>query len=134
MYKQLYEQINYSFRDENILDLVFTHKSSGEKNNERLEFLGDSILGAVISEELYNRFTNISEGELTRIRAVLVNGSTLIKKGKELDLLALAKLSKAAKNLSDLEDSSILGTIFEALVGGIYLDSSWHETLSLIHI
>ena len=132
MYKQLYEKINYSFRDENILDLVFTHKSSGEKNNERLEFLGDAILGAVISEELYNRFTNINEGDLTRIRAALVKGTTLIKKGKELDLLALAKLSKAAKNLSDLEDSSILGTIFEALVGGIYLDSSWSETKAVI--
>ena len=132
MYKQLYEKINYSFRDENILDLVFTHKSSGEINNERLEFLGDAILGAVISEELYNRFTNINEGDLTRIRAALVKGTTLIKKGKELDLLALAKLSKAAKNLSDLEDSSILGTIFEALVGGIYLDSSWSETKAVI--
>ena len=132
MYKKLYEQINYSFKNEDILDLVFTHKSSGENNNERLEFLGDAILGAVISEELYNRFTNINEGELTRIRASLVKGSTLIKKGKELELLGLAKLSKAAKNLSDLEDSSILGTIFEALVGGIYLDSSWSETKAVI--
>ena len=63
MYKKLYERINYSFKDEDILDLVFTHKSSGKKNNERLEFLGDAILGAVISEELYNRFSNISEGD-----------------------------------------------------------------------
>ena len=86
MYKKLYERINYSFKDEDILDLVFTHKSSGKKNNERLEFLGDAILGAVISEELYNRFSNISEGDLTRIRAALVNGSTLTKKGRELDL------------------------------------------------
>ena len=132
MYARLYEQINYSFKNENILNLVFTHKSSGENNNERLEFLGDAILGAVISEELYNRFTNINEGELTRIRASLVKGSTLIKKGKEPELLGLAKLSKAAKNLSDLEDSSILGTIFEALVGGIYLDSSWCETKAVI--
>ena len=82
MYKKLYERINYSFKDEDILDLVFTHKSSGKKNNERLEFLGDAILGAVISEELYNRFSNISEGDLTRMRAALVNGSTLTKKGK----------------------------------------------------
>ena len=132
MYKKLYEQINYSFKNEDILNLVFTHKSSGENNNERLEFLGDAILGAVISEELYKRFTNINEGELTRIRASLVKGTTLIKKGKELELLGLAKLSKAAKNLSDLEDSSILGTIFEALVGGIYLDSSWSETKAVI--
>ena len=79
MYKKLYEQINYSFKNEDILDLVFTHKSSGENNNERLEFLGDAILGAVISEELYNRFTNISEGELTRIRASLVRGTTSYK-------------------------------------------------------
>ena len=53
MYKKLYEKINYSFKNENILDQVFTHKSSGEKNNERLEFLGDAILGAVISCLLY---------------------------------------------------------------------------------
>ena len=132
MYKKLYEQINYSFKNEDILDLVFTHKSSGENNNERLEFLGDAILGAVISEELYNRFTNINEGELTRIRASLVRGTTLMKKGKELELLGLTKLSKAAKNLSDLENSSILGTIFEALVGGIYLDSSWDEAKVVI--
>ena len=132
MYEKLYEQINYSFKNENILNLVFTHKSSGKINNERLEFLGDSILGAVISEELYNRFTSISEGELTRIRASLVKGTTLIKKGKELELLGFAKLSKAAKNISDLEDSSILGTIFEALIGGIYLDSSWDETKAVI--
>ena len=78
MYERLYEQINYSFKNENILNLVFTHKSSGKINNERLEFLGDSILGAVISEELYNRFKSISEGELTRIRASLVKGTTLI--------------------------------------------------------
>ena len=77
MYKKLYERINYSFKDEDILDLVFTHKSSGKKNNERLEFLGDAILGAVISEELYNRFSNISEGDLTRIRAALVNLSLI---------------------------------------------------------
>jgi ribonuclease-3 len=132
MYKKLYEQINYSFKNEDILDLVLTHKSSGESNNERLEFLGDAILGAVISEELYNRFTNISEGELTRIRASLVRGTTLMKKGRELELLSLAKLSKAAKNLSDLENSSILGTIFEALVGGIYIDSSWDEAKVVI--
>ena len=132
MYEKLYEQINYSFKNENILNLVFTHKSSGKINNERLEFLGDSILGAVISEELYNRFTSISEGELTRIRASLVKGTTLIKKGKELELLGFAKLSKAAKNISDLEHSSILGTIFEALIGGIYLDSSWDETKTVI--
>ena len=77
MYKQLYGKINYSFKNENILDQVFTHKSSGEKNNERLEFLGDAILGAVISEELYNRFSNLNEGELTRIRASLVKLSLI---------------------------------------------------------
>tara|TARA_B100001989_G_C24445691_1_gene416331 strand:+ start:14 stop:667 length:654 start_codon:yes stop_codon:yes gene_type:complete len=132
MYQNLYEQINYFFKNEKILDLVFTHKSYGHKNNERLEFLGDAILGAVISEELYGRFADINEGDLTRIRASLVKGTTLIKKGKELELLSFAKLSKAAKNLSELENSSILETIFEALVGGIYLDSSWNDVKEVI--
>tara|TARA_B100001057_G_scaffold145241_1_gene145166 strand:- start:4461 stop:5114 length:654 start_codon:yes stop_codon:yes gene_type:complete len=132
MYQKLFEQINYSFKNNDILDLVFTHKSSGEINNERLEFLGDAILGAVISEDLYSRFNNINEGDLTRIRASLVKGTQLTKKGKDLDLLSLAKLSKAAKNLSDLENSSISETIFEALIGGIYLDSSWDEVKAVI--
>ena len=132
MYQKLYERINYSFKNKEILELVFTHKSIGNKNNERLEFLGDAILGAVLSEDLYNRFNDIQEGDLTRIRASLVNGSMLSQKGKDLGLLPLAKLSKAAKNLSDIEDSSISETIFEALIGGIYLDSSWHDVKAVI--
>jgi len=132
MYQKLYEQINYSFKNEEILELVFSHKSIGNQNNERLEFLGDAILGAVISEDLYNRFCDIQEGDLTRIRASLVKGSKLAEKGKDLGILSLAKLSKAAKNLSDIEGSSISETIFEALIGGIYLDSSWHDVRKVI--
>ena len=132
MYQKLYEQINYSFKNEEILELVLSHKSTGDKNNERLEFLGDAILGAVISEDLYNRFCDIQEGDLTRIRASLVKGSKLAEKGKDLGILSLAKLSKAAKNLSDIEGSSISETIFEALIGGIYLDSSWHDVKRVI--
>ena len=132
MYQKLYEQINYSFKNEEILELVLSHKSTGDKNNERLEFLGDAILGAVISEDLYNRFCDIQEGDLTRIRASLVKGSKLAEKGKDLGILSLAKLSKAAKNLSDIEGSSISETIFEALIGGIYLDSSWSDVKKVI--
>ena len=97
-----------------------------------MEFLGDAILGAVISEDLYNRFCDIQEGDLTRIRASLVKGSKLAEKGKDLGILSLAKLSKAAKNLSDIEGSSISETIFEALIGGIYLDSSWRDVKRVI--
>lgn len=132
MYEELSKKIGYTFNDKEILDLVFTHKSYGKKNNERLEFLGDSILGAVISEDLHNRFIDMQEGDLTRIRASLVRGEKLTIKAKELELLAHAKLSKAAKNLSNIEDSSILATIFEALIGGIYLDSSWVEVKKVI--
>ena len=80
--KEISRLLNYQFKNNRLLEEALTHSSaskSSKANNERLEFLGDSILGAVISEELYNRFTSISEGELTRIRASLVKGTTLIK-------------------------------------------------------
>ncbi|MEC9247838.1 MAG: ribonuclease III domain-containing protein, partial [Pseudomonadota bacterium] len=64
----------YNFKDETLFDLAVTHKSVSSKNNERLEFLGDAVLGFIISSEIVKRFPKATEGELTRIRAYLVNG------------------------------------------------------------
>ena len=81
---RLEKALNYSFSDRQLLDLALTHRSCGGKNNERLEFLGDSILNHLIAEALYRRFPRAREGELSRMRAALVRGATLAQVAREL--------------------------------------------------
>ena len=86
-YKDLQNRLGYAFKDEALLELALTHKSfSSISNNERLEFLGDSILNSIISEYLFIRFNNQKEGLLTRMRAYLVKAETLTLKAEELSL------------------------------------------------
>ena len=124
--KGLQIQLGYSFKDQNLLELALTHKSySNSLNNERLEFLGDSILNSIISEYLFSRFTNQKEGLLTRMRAFLVKAETLTIKAEELSLEQIIKLSKGTANLSKDRKNSILEGAFEAIVGAIFLDGGW---------
>ena len=125
-YKDLQTQLGYNFKDKELLELAFTHKSySNSQNNERLEFLGDSILNSVISKYLFDRFDNEKEGLLTRMRAFLVKAETLITKAEELLLDKYIKLSKGTANLSKERKNSILEDAFEALIGAIFIDGGW---------
>ena len=125
-FKNLQIQLGYSFKDQTLLELALTHKSySNILNNERLEFLGDSILNSIISEYLFSRFTNQKEGLLTRMRAFLVKAETLTIKAEELSLEQIIKLSKGTANLSKDRKNSILEGAFEAVVGAIFLDGGW---------
>lgn len=125
-YKDLQTQLGYNFKDKELLELAFTHKSySNNQNNERLEFLGDSILNSVISKYLFDRFDNEKEGLLTRMRAFLVKAETLITKAEELSLDKYIKLSKGTANLSKERKNSILEDAFEALIGAIFIDGGW---------
>ena len=125
-YKDLQIQLGYNFKDKELLELAFTHKSySNNQNNERLEFLGDSILNSVISKYLFDRFDNEKEGLLTRMRAFLVKAETLISKAEELSLDKYIKLSKGTANLSKERKNSILEDAFEALIGAIFIDGGW---------
>ena len=124
--KGLQIQLGYSFKDQNLLELALTHKSySNSLNNERLEFLGDSIFNSIISEYLFSRFTNQKEGLLTRMRAFLVKAETLTIKAEELSLEQIIKLSKGTANLSKDRKNSILEGAFEAVIGAIFLDGGW---------
>ena len=124
--KGLQIQLGYSFKDQNLLELALTHKSySNSLNNERLEFLGDSILNSIISEYLFSRFTNQKEGLLTRMRAYLVKAETLTIKAEELSLEQIIKLTKGTANLSKDRKNSILEGAFEAVIGAIFLDGGW---------
>ena len=84
--EKLQKNINYHFSDAALLKQALTHRSVNKNNNERLEFLGDSILGCVISHELYHRFPLVDEGQLSRLRSSLVRGQTLAKLAKTLNL------------------------------------------------
>ena len=126
--KKLESQICYEYKDINLLELALIHKSSNNKNNnERLEFLGDSILNLVISDYLYSNFTHVNEGLLTRMRSFIVKGDTLAKKASELGLLNFIKLSKGTANLSDQRKHSILEGSIESIIGSVYLDGGWAE-------
>jgi len=118
--------LGYTFQDEALIELALTHKSfSNISNNERLEFLGDSILNSIISEYLFIRFNTQKEGLLTRMRAYLVKAETLTIKAEELSLEKVVKLSKGTANLSKERKNSILEGAFEAVIGAIFIDGGW---------
>ena len=125
-YIDLQNQLGYTFKDEALIELALTHKSfSNISNNERLEFLGDSILNSIISEYLFSRFNTQKEGLLTRMRAYLVKAETLTIKAEELSLEKVVKLSKGTANLSKERKNSILEGAFEAVIGAIFIDGGW---------
>jgi len=122
-------KIKYIFKDLDLLNLALTHKSASQENNERLEFLGDSIIGFYISEELYSKNDKFDEGKLTQLRAKLVNRSLLNSLGKRLNLDKDLILGKGEK----VTDTSILGNAFEALVGAIYIDGGMEATKEVLN-
>lgn len=117
------ELFDYQFKDESLLNLALTHRSMGSKNNERLEFLGDSILGMVISSELFTRFPAEKEGVLTRLRSSLVKGETLSEISTELNLGDFIKLGSGELKSGGYRRASTLADALEAIIGAIYLDS-----------
>ena len=124
----LEQKIGYKFKDLNLLKLALTHKSFDNKNNnERLEFLGDSILNSCISKYLFSKFPEINEGLLTRIRSFVVKGETLSKKASELNIAQNIELSKGTANLSEHRKHSILEGSIESIIGAVFLDSNWQQ-------
>jgi ribonuclease-3 len=100
----------------------WAHERGGGRSNERLEFLGDAVLGLVVARWLFERQPDWSEGELTRLRASLVNGPSLAGRARELGLGRLVRLGKTERVSDGRDKDSILANCFEAVVGAIYLD------------
>ena len=126
--------INYTFNNQSHLLHAIQHKSFNKNlNNERLEFLGDSILNSVIAEYLFIKFPNYQEGVLTRARALLVKGSALTKKANQIGLDKVIKLSKGMINLSDDRKFSTLEGAFEAVIGAIFIDGGWENSKNVIY-
>ena len=127
---QLEKKINYNFKNKDLLKHALTHKTYAfEANiplefNERLEFLGDSILGFVVAEQLYRGNKYFSEGELTRRRSTLVNNSFLAKRARELELGRFLLFGKGEMRQNGDRNPTNLANALEALIGAVYLDSN----------
>ncbi len=114
--------LDYRFSDKNLVETALTHRSFGKVNNERLEFLGDSILGYLVADKLIERFVTAPEGSLSLMRSSLVNQSALASIARELDLGKCLRLGAGEKKTGGDRDS-ILADALEALIAAIYLDS-----------
>ncbi len=128
------ERIGYFFHDRELLLAALTHASGAStrvKSNERLEFLGDAILGLVVCEELYHRFPNQLEGELTRIKSLAVSRETCASVSASMHLQDCLFLGKGMKTQAKIP-SSLLSDVFEALVAAIYLDGGWERAREFI--
>lgn len=109
-------------RDSQLLIQALSHRSVGSRNNERLEFLGDSVLGYVISEDLYRRFPTADEGQLSRLRVSLVKGSALARLAREIELGEQLRLGSGERHGGGRRRDSILGDTLEAVLGAIAVD------------
>ncbi len=128
----LQEQLGYEFRDVSLLSRAVTHRSFGRNNNERLEFVGDGILDCVIALNLYNLYPDLSEGELSKMRASLVNQEGLAQIADLLNLGAYIFLGDGELKSGGRERPSILADCLEALFAAIVLDSSFENARQVI--
>lgn len=116
------------FKNSNLFEQVFTHRSylnetkENIQSNERIEFLGDSILSFIVSSYIFDKYQNMNEGQLTNLRSVITNTDSLYQAAKKLDLGKYLRLSKGEEESGGKNSKSILADTLEALIGGVYLD------------
>ena len=128
----LQQRLGYVFRDPALLKQALTHRSHGRPNNERLEFLGDSVLNCVVASLLYDTFTRIDEGDLSRVRANLVKQQSLHEIANRLDLGPLLKLGEGELKSGGARRPSILADGLEALFGAVLLDGGFDAARAVI--
>lgn len=131
---RLQKSLIYDFdSQQDLLVRALTHRSYSAENYERLEFLGDSLLGFIIADEIYERFPGVDEGHLTRLRASLVRQETLAELGRELELSKYLILGPGALKSGDQSRDSILSDVLEAIIGAIYLDGGMKQCRQFVH-
>ena len=124
--------LDYNFNDKNLLELALTHRSFQGKNNERLEFLGDSILNFIIAELLFKKFNALPEGDLSRLRSQLVKSATLSEIGILLNLGDYLILGEGELKSSGWRRPSILADSVEAIIGAVFIDGGIKASHNLI--
>jgi ribonuclease III len=123
--EKLQTQIGYVFNQASLLQQALTHRSFSGVNNERLEFLGDSVLNFIIAHQLFNRFNKLAEGDLSRLRAQLVKEASLAEIAFELNLGDILKLGEGELKSAGWRRPSILADALEAIIGAVYLDGGF---------
>lgn len=131
-FKKLCQRLDYTFADWDLLACALTHRSAGDRNNERLEFLGDALLGCVIAEVLFAKFPRADEGQLSRLRASLVRRETLAALARTLQLGDYLVLGPGELKSGGYTRASILSDALEAVFGAIYLDGSFQDCRRVI--
>ncbi len=121
-FSPLCRALGYDFADPGLLRIALTHRSAATIHNERLEFLGDALLGFITGEVLYQRFPEAREGELTRLRSTLVRRETLAAIARELEVGRYLVLGEGEARRGERRRDSILANTLEAIIGAIYLD------------
>ena len=137
-FKPLTEKLGVEVKDE-FLELAFTHRSFAYENgaletNERLEFLGDSVLGLIVTEELYTRYPELDESRLSPLRSGIVNMRALADIARSLDLGQYIRLGKGEEVTNGRDKNSLLADALEALIGAIYLDKGFAESTRVVRL
>jgi ribonuclease-3 len=131
------EQIEHRFADPELLARAMAHRSwvaesPGSSSNERLEFLGDAVLGLVVTDHIYRAYPSLPEGELAKVRASVVSAAALAEVAEELRLGEFVLLGKGEDLSGGREKPSILADALEAVIGAVYLDGGWDAASALI--
>lgn len=130
--RRLEAALGHGFGRPELLRQALTHRSFGSPHNERLEFLGDSVLNCAVAGYLYQRFADLKEGELSRLRASLVRQETLVDIAQGLELGDLLRLGEGELKSGGARRPSILADALEAIVGAIYVDAGFDAARSVI--
>jgi ribonuclease-3 len=128
----LEQRLGYAFRDPALLSRALTHRSHGAEHNERLEFVGDAVLNCVVAAALYRRFPQVPEGDLSRMRANLVNRDCLLLRAQDLGMSGLVRLGEGEVKSGGASRPSILADATEALFGAIFLDGGFEAAREAI--
>ena len=130
--ERLFKALGYCFVDHSLLLTALSHRSVGKENNERFEFLGDSLLNFIIAEALFKQFPDAHEGDLTRLRASLVKGETLAEIAREFELGEHLLLGEGELKSGGFRRASILADTVEAILGAIYLEAGMEQCKSAV--
>lgn len=129
----LQQRLKHVFANQRLLERALTHRSFSADHNERLEFLGDSVLSLAVSGLLYEKLSNLPEGDLSRVRANLVKQDTLFQLASTLGLSACLRLGDGEKRSGGHKRPSILADALEAVIGAVYLDAGFQAAAALVH-
>lgn len=128
----LQQRIDYQFKKPSLLERALTHSSASECHMERLEFLGDAVLGLIISQALHSRFSDSPEGDLSRMRAALVRKEKLLVIARQWQLEQAVIVGDSQKGESGIKSSSIIANAVEAIIGAVFEDGGWQEAHRLV--